>query len=123
MIEQGADVVTATGNESALGTVEAAKEKKILMIGTAFDSAAYAPDTIVTTALVRFDVDLDAAVTKILDGTIQPKSYVLGFAENGVALAGYGKFDSRIPTANKAKIQLLISDIKHGRVGDLPKAR
>jgi basic membrane protein A and related proteins len=123
MIQRGADVVTATGNESALGTIQAAKEKKVLMIGTAFDNAAYAPDTIVTTALVRYDVDLDTALTKILDGTIQPRSYVLGFAENGVAMAGYGKFDSRIPAAEKAKIQSLISDIEGGKVADLPKAR
>ena len=47
--------MTATGNESVVGTLEAAKEKKVLMIGTAFDSAALAPDTIVTTALVNFD--------------------------------------------------------------------
>ena len=40
LIERGADVVTATGNESVIGTLEAAKEKKVLMIGTAFDSAA-----------------------------------------------------------------------------------
>ena len=59
LIEKGADVVSPTGNESVIGTLEAAKEKGVLMIGTAFDSASFAPDTIVATALVNFDVNID----------------------------------------------------------------
>jgi basic membrane protein A and related proteins len=123
LIEKGADVVTATGNESVIGTMQAAKQKGVLMIGTAFDSASFAPDTVVTTALVNFDVNLEMAVGKILDGTIKPQSYVLGFNENGVALAGYGKFDSKISAANKAKVQAIIDEIKAGKTKDLPKFR
>ncbi len=123
LIEQGADVVTATGNESVVGTLEAAKEKKVLMIGTAFDSAAFAPDTIVTTALVNFDVNLGMAISKILDGTIEPKNYLLGLNENGIGLAGYGKFDAAISPENKAKVQALVDDIKAGKVSDLPPIR
>jgi basic membrane protein A len=123
LIEQGADVVTATGNESVVGTLEAAKEKKVLMIGTAFDSAAFAPDTIVTTALVNFDVNLGMAISKILDGTIEPKNYLLGLNENGIGLAGYGKFDTAISPENKAKVQALVDDIKGGKISDLPPIR
>ena len=65
LIEKGADVVTASGNESVIGTLEAAKEKGVLMIGTAFDSASFAPDTVVTTALINFDVNIDLAIGKI----------------------------------------------------------
>ena len=119
----GADVVTATGNESVIGTLEAAKEKKVLMIGTAFDSASFAPDTIVTTALVNFDVNLEMAISKILDGTIEPKNYLLGLNENGIGLAGYGKFDNAISPENKAKVQALLADIKAGKVTDLPAIR
>ena len=39
LIEQGADVVSAGGNESVLGTLEAAMEKHVLrMIGKALDA-------------------------------------------------------------------------------------
>jgi basic membrane protein A and related proteins len=123
LIEQGADVVTATGNESVIGTLNAAKEKGVLMIGTAFDSASFAPDTVVTTALVNYDVDIDLAIGKILDGTIKPEAYVLGFNENGIGLAGYGKFDSKISAADKAKVQAIIDEIKAGKTADLPKFR
>jgi basic membrane protein A len=123
LIERGADVVSATGNESVIGTVEGAKEKKVMMIGTAFDSAAFAPDTIVTTALVNFDVNLEMAIGKVLDGTLKPEIHNLGFNENAIGLAGFGKFDSQISAENKARIQALIADIKAGKVADLPKVR
>ncbi|MCW5770672.1 MAG: BMP family protein [Rhodospirillaceae bacterium] len=121
MIERGADVVTATGNESVIGTIQAAKEKKVMAIGTAFDSASFAPDTIVTTAIVRFDVNIDMAIGLVVSKKLEPKTYLLGFNENGLGLAPYGKFDDKISAANKAKIQQLIADIKAGKVADLPK--
>jgi basic membrane protein A and related proteins len=121
LIEKGADVVTATGNESVIGTLDAAKEKGVLMIGTAFDSASFAPDTVVTTALVNYDVNIDLAIGKILDGTIKPDQYILGFNDNGLGLAGYGKFDSKISADNKAKVQAIIDEIEAGKTPDLPK--
>lgn len=123
LIEQGADVVTATGNESLIGTVQAARERKVRMISTAFDSAALAPETIVTTALVNFDVNLVRAIGAILDGTIKPQNYLLGFNEDAVGLAGFGKFDSQVSAADKQRIRQLINDIKEGKVADLPAIR
>lgn len=121
LIERGADVVTATGNESVVGTIQAAKEKGVLAIGTAFDSAKFAPDTIITTAIVRFDVNIDMAIGLVINGKLEPKNYLLGFNENGVDLAPYRNFENKISAANKAKISQLIADIKAGKVKDLPK--
>jgi len=121
LIERGADVVTATGNESVVGTIQAAKEKNVMAIGTAFDSASFAPDTIVTTAIVRFDVNIDMAIGLVVSKKIEPKNYLLGFNENGIDLAPYRAFDGKISAADKAKIAQLIADIKAGKVADLPK--
>lgn len=123
LIERGADVVSATGNESVIGTLEAAKEKKVLMIGTAFDSAGFAPDTVVTTALINFDVNLVQAIGLVLEGKIEPKNYLLGFPEGGVGLSGFGRFEASISADNKAKIRQLIDDIKAGKINDLPAIR
>jgi basic membrane protein A len=122
LIEQGADVVTATGNESVIGTVQAAKEKHVKMVGTFFDSAAFAPDTIVTTVLVNFDVPLVTALQKILDGSIEPKNYLLGFSDGSLALAGYGKFDASITDDEKQKISKIVTDLKAGKSDDLAKS-
>lgn len=123
LIERGADVVTATGNENVVGTIQAAKEKNVMAIGTAFDSAALAPETIVTTAIVRMDVNIDMAIGLVISKKIEAKNYLLGFKESGLDLAPYRGFESKISDANKAKIKQLIEDIKAGKVADLPKIR
>ncbi len=121
LIERGADVVTATGNESVVGTIQAAKEKNVMAIGTAFDSASFAPDTIVTTAIVRFDVNIDMAIGLVVSKKLEPKNYLLGFNENGLDLAPYRNFESKLSAEDKAKIAQLVADIKAGKVTDLPK--
>jgi len=123
MIESGADVVTSTGNENVLGTIQAAKDAKVMAIGTAFDAAAIAPDTVVTTALINMDTNIDMAIGKIVDGSIEPKNYLLGFNENGLGLAPYRNFADKIPAADQQKITDLIADIKAGKVADLPKVQ
>jgi basic membrane protein A and related proteins len=77
----------------------------------------------VTTGLVNFNVNLDLAIGKILDGTIKPEIYLLGFNENGLGLAGYGKFEDKISTENKTKIQGIVDEIKAGKTPDLPTIR
>ena len=121
LIEQGADVVTATGNENVMGTIQAAKDTGVMAIGSAFDAHMAAPDTIVTTALINMDVNIDLAIGRVIDKTIEPKNYLLGFKNGGVGLAPYHKFAHKISAADKAKIDQLIEDIKAGKVMDLPK--
>jgi basic membrane protein A len=104
-----------------VGTIQAAKEKGVMAIGTAFDSASFAPDTIVTTAIVRFDVNIDMAIGLVVSKKLEPKNYLLGFNENGVDLAPYRNFEGKISGADKAKIKQLVDDIKAGKVADLPK--
>lgn len=123
LIERGADVVTATGNENVMGTIQAAQEAKIMAIGTAFDSHKIAPETIVTTALVRMDVNIDLAIGRIVKGTLKPQNYLLGFQDGGLGLAPYHAFAGKISAKDKARIDQLIADIKAGKIKDLPKVQ
>ena len=123
MIDGGADVVTGIGNENVVGTLQAAKEKGVLMIGTAFDSASLAPDTIVTTALINLDVNIDQAITKVIEKTIEPKTYLLGLNENGIDLAPLRNFESKLSEADKAKIEEIKEGIRQGTIKDLPAIR
>lgn len=123
MIERRADVVTAQGNESVMGTINAAKEAGIMAIGTFFDAHMAAPESILSTALVNMDVGIDLLLGKIIDGSIAPRNYLFGFKEGVLGLAPYHAFDARIPAADKEKIRALIGDIKAGKVKDLPKIR
>lgn len=123
MIERRADVVTAQGNESVMGTINAAKEARIMAIGTFFDAHMAAPESIVSTALVNMDVGIDLLLGKIIDGSIAPRNYLFGFKEGVLDLAPYHAFNDKIPAADKEKIRALIADIKAGKVKDLPKIR
>lgn len=120
LIEQGADVVTSTGNENVLGTIQAAQKANVHAIGTAFDSHQMAPETIITTALINMDVNIDLAVGRLVEGTLKPQTYVLGLKENGIGLAPLRAFEDKIPAEDKVKIQGLVDDIGAGRVTDLP---
>jgi len=93
------------------------------MIGTFFDTAAFAPDTIVTTVVVNFDLPLVTAIQQILEGKLEPKVHLLGFGDGGLELASYGKFDGKISEEKKRRIIQLIADIKNGQVADMPKLR
>jgi basic membrane protein A len=123
LIERGADVITVIGNEITIGAVQAAKDKHAYVISTTFDSAALAPDTIITSVLVNFNKNIDLAIGKVIDKSIEPKNYLLGFNEGGLGLAPYHRFDDKITSADKEKISKLLEDVRAGRVTDLPKIR
>lgn len=119
LIEQGADVVTSTGNENVIGTIQAAAQAGVMAIGTAFDSYEAAPDTIVTTALINIDVNLDLAIKRVIDGTLAPQTYILGLEEDGIGLAPFrGKFAEMITPEDQAVIDEVMADLRAGRVGN-----
>lgn len=120
LIEQGADVVTSTGNENVVGTIQAAQKAKVHAIGTAFDSQAMAPETIITTALINMDVNIDLAVGRLMDGSLKPETYVLGLNEGGIGLAPFRDFEKQFKPEDLAKIDGLMKDIAAGKVTDLP---
>ena len=120
LIEQGADVVTSTGNENVVGTIQAAQRAGVKAIGTAFDSHALAPETIITTALINMDVNIDLAVGRLIDGSLKPETYVLGLEEEGIGLAPFRDFEDDIPAEDMARIDALVEDIRAGRIDDLP---
>lgn len=117
LIEQGADVVTSTGNENVVGTIQAAQKAGVHAIGTAFDSQAMAPETIITTALINMDVNIDMAVGNLVNGTLKPQTYVLGLNEGGIGLAPFRDFEKAFSTEDLAKIDQLVKDIGAGKIG------
>lgn len=118
LIEQGADVVTATGNENVMGTIQAAQKAGVHAIGTAFDSHDAAPDTIITTALINLDVNIDMAIGKVIDGSIEPKSYILGLKDGGIGLAPFRNFDDAFTDEQKATIKEVVADVAAGKVAE-----
>ena len=121
LIEQGADVVTSTGNENVVGTIQAAEQAGVMAIGTAFDSYEMAPESIVTTALINIDINIDMAIGRVIDGSIEPQAYVLGLNEDGIGLAPFrGRFADMLSDDQRAEIDAMMEDLREGRIADLP---
>jgi basic membrane protein A len=119
LIEQGADVVTSTGNENVVGTIQAAGQAGVMAIGTAFDAYEMAPETLVTTALINMGVNIDRAIGEVVAGTIEPRITVLGLEEDGIGLAPFrGRFADMITPEIQAQIDAVLEDVRSGNIGD-----
>ena len=117
LIEQGADVVTSTGNENVVGTIQAAGQAGVMAIGSAFDAYEMAPETLITTALINMGVNIDLAIGRIVDGTIAPEITVLGLDEGGIGLAPFrGDFSEMLTAEKKAVIDAVLEDVRSGAV-------
>jgi basic membrane protein A and related proteins len=119
LIEQGADVVTSTGNENVVGTIQAAGQAGVMAIGTAFDAYEMAPETIVTTALINMGVNIDRAIGQVIAGTIEPRITVLGLDEDGIGLAPFrGRFADMITPEMQTQIDAVLEDVRSGNIGN-----
>jgi basic membrane protein A len=106
-IQQGADVVFALGDGTGLGTVEAAKEKNVNIIGAWFDQEKLAPELMVT----GFVTDWAPVVTDVAkkfresggEGCGVGK-YVATLENKGMLLAPFHAFEDKIPADVKTKI-------------------
>ncbi|SIO53644.1 nucleoside-binding protein [Rhodovulum sp. ES.010] len=95
MIEKGADLLYA----ERFGVSDAAQERGILAIGNVIDTQSDYPDTVVASAIWHFEPTLQAALTRVADGTFKADNYgVYSFMkEGGCSLAPLGTFEGKVP--------------------------
>jgi len=121
LISQGADVVFAAAGQTGIGTFTACKEsKKALFVGVDSDQffTLTAPgDTILTSAVKRIDNAVAQVVKQAKDGAFPGgQNLSFGLAEDGVGLAPFHDFDSKVPQSIKDAVDKAIADIKAGTV-------
>jgi basic membrane protein A len=106
-IGQGADLLYAYGDGTGLGTVEAAKEKNVPLIGAWFDQYSLAPELMVTSFVTDWAPLLgEAAESYRANGgeACGKGTYVADLKNKGVLLADFHDFDSKLPEDVKTKI-------------------
>ncbi len=124
LIEQGADIVTSTGNENNIGTVLAAKEKGKLAIATLSDMHDVAPGSVLVSIMVDFGAGIGKVVGEIVNNRFQPKNYLLGFEKGGsVSLSSFHEFENKIPADVKQRLQKIIGDIIAGKIKTMPEKK
>lgn len=101
----GADVVYHAAGASGDGLFKVAKDEKFFAIGVNTDQAKVQPDApILTSVLKRVDTAVAATIKAESTGTFKAGVQSFGLANGGIALAGFGRFDSVVPASVKTAV-------------------
>lgn len=121
LIGSKADVIFAAAGQTGLGTFKACQEsKKALFIGVdadQFNTISNAGDTILTSAVKRVDNAVFQTIKAAVDGKFPGgQNLSFGIKEDGVGLAPFHDFESKVPQAIKDAVTKATDDIKAGTV-------
>ncbi len=120
MIESGADVIFAAAGQTGNGSFSACQDNKALFIGVdadQYNTLDNPGDTIVTSAVKRVDNAVFDTVKAAVDGNLKGgENKVFGLAEDGVGLAPWHDWDSKMPQDIKDAVDKATADIKSGAV-------
>ncbi|KAF0209178.1 MAG: BMP family ABC transporter substrate-binding protein [Actinomycetota bacterium] len=126
LIEQKADVIYAAAGAVGLGTIEACKDKGALFIGVdvdQYETVANSGDVMLTSMIKRVDNAVFETIKAVVDGKFPGGTIkAFGLAEEGVGLAPYHDFDSKIPQAIKDAVEKARTEIIAGTI-NVPTAR
>jgi basic membrane lipoprotein Med (substrate-binding protein (PBP1-ABC) superfamily) len=107
-ISQGADVIFGVGGNTGNGGLLAAKEAGKQAIGVDVDQYLTYPevkDALISSAVKNMDVATATAVQEFVEGSLKPGVEQFTIATNGVGLAPFHDWDSKISQACKAKVK------------------
>jgi basic membrane protein A and related proteins len=119
LMDEGCDIIMPVAGPVGEGTAAAVMERGKMMIGVDTDYTVSAPQyqsILLTSVLKNMDVAVYDAIKAVQDGTFKGGTYVGTLANNGVGLAPYHDFDSKVPQALKDAITQLQKDIIAGTV-------
>lgn len=107
-IAKGADALLCAAGATGLGGLRAAKEKNIMAIGVDVDQYLTFPEAasaLATSAMKNVDVAAGIAVTAFAEGRLATGVQVFNLANNGLGLAPFHQWDTKIPASCREKIQ------------------
>lgn len=121
-IQEGADVIVPVAGPVGLGAaaaVQDAKAQGVLLIGVDTDQFVSAPeygDVTLTSILKRIDNAVKESVKEAADGSFKGGIYVGTLANEGVGLAPFHDFESKVPADLSAGIDALKAKIMDASV-------
>jgi basic membrane protein A and related proteins len=117
MIGQGCDVVFGVGGNTGNGGLLAAKEKGLMAIGVDVDQYNTYPevkDALVTSAMKNVDVSVYDFLKSLKDGSAKAGIMTANIKNDGVGLAPYHDWESKVPDSVKAKVKEAADGLKNG---------
>jgi basic membrane protein A len=118
-IGQGADVIYALGDGTAVGTLEAIKQanaggKHVLVVGAYYNTHKLYPDFTLTSVEYRWQVMIKQAVDGIRAGKFGGQNLIISLGNGGVEDSPYYQFAGMLSPEAKAKIAKARQDLRSG---------
>ncbi len=116
---QGADIIFGVGGNTGNGALVAAKEAGKMCIGVDVDQFVSYPDVdscLITSAQKHLRVAVKQAIVNMVKGTWQAGLSIFDITNDGIGLAPYHDWDSKIPASVKATITDIQSKLKAGTI-------
>jgi basic membrane protein A len=128
LLQEGADIIMPVAGAVGLGAAAAiqAAGNGAMVIGVDTDWTVSASDytsITLTSVMKNMDVAVKDTVASVIAGNFQGGNYVGTLANNGVQIAPFHNFDSKVPDALKAELTQLKADIISGKVSVVPVAQ
>jgi basic membrane protein A len=118
-ISQGADVLFGAGGQTGNGALLAAKDAGKYCVGVDVDQYISYPDVdscLITSAEKHLDLAVKQAVTGMVKGTSIAGIQNFTIANDGIGLAPFHDYDSKIPADVKAKLVDITAKLKSGAI-------
>jgi basic membrane protein A len=116
---QGADIVFGAGGNTGNGALLAAKEQNKACIGVDVDQFVSYPDVatcLLTSAQKHLSTAVKGAITAMVKGNFQGGVLTYDVRNDGVGIAPYHDWDSKVPADVKTKMQDIESKLKSGTI-------
>jgi len=121
LIAQGADIILPVAGPAGLGALQAAQESggKVNAIWVDTDGYVSAPEygsTIISSVEKGMDVAVFEAIKASLEGSFSSDPYVGTLDNDGVSLAPFHDFESKVSDELKAELEQIKADIISGTI-------
>ena len=117
-IANGSGVVFQVAGQCGLGVLDAAKEKKVFGIGVDADQGYLGPQ-VMTSALKRVDVAVNAAITAVAKGQLKTGINAIFDAKKGGV--GFGKWSPRVPASIRTAVAAQLKLLSQGKITGIPQ--
>ena len=118
-VEEGADIIMPVAGPVGLGSAAACQEKGCMVIGVDSDQFVSAPeykDVWLTSVMKNMDVAVFNAVKAVADGTFKGGTFVGTLKNEGVQIAPFHEYESKVPAGLQAELDQLKADIVSGKI-------
>ncbi|GAB4404320.1 MAG: hypothetical protein Kow00123_16080 [Anaerolineales bacterium] len=125
LFDEGCDIVMPVAGPVGLGAAAVAKERGLMIIGVDTDWYISAPEykeTYLTSVLKNMDVAVYDTINSVVKGTFKGgENYVGTLKNNGVGIAPFHDYESKIPAGLTDELKQITEDIKAGKIKTSPQ--